>query len=322
MELQQLALNVGPRAIPFRLTVIAHRSWSSANVALGQTLGFPFRPRCEIGRGFNSERLGHTFSWGARRIISLAPGRPATEDPSSGRVTQPMSRPSHRSHPERQRGPSSGGGRGAGRCGPRGRRSAPARLLRPMRRTTDRSSRWPARRAASRTRPSRWSTAPSLRSICARTGARIPAWARSTCCRSSRSGMRRWLNASSLPVEWGPRSRSASGCPSFCTKPLSRARRGGGSRTSGADSSKGWRSKMADPEWTPDFGPSTPHPTAGAVAIGARRPLIAFNVNLKSDRVDIARLHRPRRARAIGRTRLASRRSECCCTSAASRRCR
>jgi glutamate formiminotransferase len=53
---------------------------------------------------------------------------------------------------------------------------------------------------------------------------------------------------------------------------------------------EGLASRMADPEWSPDFGPSIPHPTAGAVAIGARRPLIAFNVNLRSDRVDIARL--------------------------------
>jgi glutamate formiminotransferase / 5-formyltetrahydrofolate cyclo-ligase len=52
---------------------------------------------------------------------------------------------------------------------------------------------------------------------------------------------------------------------------------------------EGLAAKLADPEWTPDFGPSSPHPTAGAIAIGARRPLIAFNVNLRSDRVDIAR---------------------------------
>lgn len=47
--------------------------------------------------------------------------------------------------------------------------------------------------------------------------------------------------------------------------------------------------KLMRPEWQPDFGPSAPHPTAGAVAIGARRPLIAFNVNLESDRLEVAR---------------------------------
>jgi len=30
----------------------------------------------------------------------------------------------------------------------------------------------------------------------------------------------------------------------------------------------------------PDLGPHTPHPTAGAVAVGARPPLVAYNVNL------------------------------------------
>lgn len=40
--------------------------------------------------------------------------------------------------------------------------------------------------------------------------------------------------------------------------------------------------------WTPDFGPSKPHPTFGAVAIGARMPLCAFNVNLATDNLEIA----------------------------------
>ncbi|MEP7027866.1 MAG: glutamate formimidoyltransferase, partial [Candidatus Eisenbacteria bacterium] len=35
-----------------------------------------------------------------------------------------------------------------------------------------------------------------------------------------------------------------------------------------------------DPARTPDFGPNAIHATAGAVAIGARRPLVAFNANL------------------------------------------
>ncbi len=39
---------------------------------------------------------------------------------------------------------------------------------------------------------------------------------------------------------------------------------------------------------TPDFGPAHPHPTAGAVAIGARDYLIAFNVELKTDALDVA----------------------------------
>ena len=38
----------------------------------------------------------------------------------------------------------------------------------------------------------------------------------------------------------------------------------------------------------PDYGPRMVHPTAGATAVGARMPLIAFNVNLKSTDVTVA----------------------------------
>ena len=43
---------------------------------------------------------------------------------------------------------------------------------------------------------------------------------------------------------------------------------------------EGFAEKMKAPEWKPDFGPDAPHPTAGAVAVGARAPLIAYNINL------------------------------------------
>jgi glutamate formiminotransferase len=39
----------------------------------------------------------------------------------------------------------------------------------------------------------------------------------------------------------------------------------------------------------PDLGPSVPHPTAGAVVVGARGPLIAYNINLTTPDVRIAR---------------------------------
>ena len=51
---------------------------------------------------------------------------------------------------------------------------------------------------------------------------------------------------------------------------------------------EGLSRKMLLPEWQPDFGPSQPHPTAGAVAISARVPLIAYNVNLGTDNLEIA----------------------------------
>jgi glutamate formiminotransferase len=52
---------------------------------------------------------------------------------------------------------------------------------------------------------------------------------------------------------------------------------------------EGLPAKMAQPEWTPDFGPAAPHPTAGATVIGARMPLIAYNINLATDRLDVAK---------------------------------
>ncbi|HVI41209.1 MAG TPA: glutamate formimidoyltransferase, partial [Anaerovoracaceae bacterium] len=51
---------------------------------------------------------------------------------------------------------------------------------------------------------------------------------------------------------------------------------------------EGLAAKMKQPEWKPDFGPSAPHLTAGATAIGARMPLVAFNINLATDNIDIA----------------------------------
>jgi glutamate formiminotransferase len=52
---------------------------------------------------------------------------------------------------------------------------------------------------------------------------------------------------------------------------------------------EGLAAKMATPGWAPDFGPATPHPTAGATVIGARMPLIAYNINLTTDRLDVAK---------------------------------
>ena len=52
---------------------------------------------------------------------------------------------------------------------------------------------------------------------------------------------------------------------------------------------EGLPEKMADKSlWTPDFGPDAPHPTFGAVAVGARMPLCAYNVNLGTADLSIA----------------------------------
>lgn len=51
---------------------------------------------------------------------------------------------------------------------------------------------------------------------------------------------------------------------------------------------EGLAEKIKLPEWRPDYGPAEVHPTAGASVIGARMPLIAFNVNLNTSNMDIA----------------------------------
>ena len=52
---------------------------------------------------------------------------------------------------------------------------------------------------------------------------------------------------------------------------------------------EGLAAKMSSPDWRPDFGPASPHLSAGATVVGARMPLIAYNINLATDRLDVAR---------------------------------
>ena len=51
---------------------------------------------------------------------------------------------------------------------------------------------------------------------------------------------------------------------------------------------EGMGEKLQDPRWSPDFGDPCPHPTAGVTAVGARGPLIAFNVNLATEDITVA----------------------------------
>lgn len=51
---------------------------------------------------------------------------------------------------------------------------------------------------------------------------------------------------------------------------------------------EGMAEKIKQPEWKPDFGPAERHPTAGTVAVGARMPLVAYNVNLGTPDLAIA----------------------------------
>ena len=52
---------------------------------------------------------------------------------------------------------------------------------------------------------------------------------------------------------------------------------------------KGLSDRMNEELWSPDFGPAKPHPKAGISVIGVRKALIAFNINLKSEDILLAR---------------------------------
>ena len=51
---------------------------------------------------------------------------------------------------------------------------------------------------------------------------------------------------------------------------------------------EGLPAKMRDAKWKPDFGPAERHGTAGAVAVGARAFLVAYNVNLGTKDLAVA----------------------------------
>lgn len=51
---------------------------------------------------------------------------------------------------------------------------------------------------------------------------------------------------------------------------------------------EGFFEKINDERWKPDFGPSKMNEFSGCVAVGARFPLVAFNVNLGTDNIEVA----------------------------------
>lgn len=90
---------------------------------------------------------------------------------------------------------------------------------------------------------------------------------------AARSTARRVAERFSLPVYLYEEAATAPH-----RRPLEQVRRG---------RFEGLAAKMRTPEWVPDFGPPSPHPTFGAVAIGARRLLVAYNINLATDRLEV-----------------------------------
>ena len=92
----------------------------------------------------------------------------------------------------------------------------------------------------------------------------------------------------------GPRLRRPDRQPvrparSTCTRPRRAAPTGSSWPTSGAASTRASRSRSASEGRQPDFGPARMHPSAGAVAVGARPFLIAYNINLASNDLELAK---------------------------------
>lgn len=51
---------------------------------------------------------------------------------------------------------------------------------------------------------------------------------------------------------------------------------------------EGMKEKIKEDQWKPDFGEAKIHETAGVTAVGARMPLVAYNIDLDTENVDIA----------------------------------
>lgn len=51
---------------------------------------------------------------------------------------------------------------------------------------------------------------------------------------------------------------------------------------------EGMSEKLKEEDWAPDFGERKIHPTAGVTAVGARLPLVAYNIDLDTDNIEIA----------------------------------
>lgn len=85
----------------------------------------------------------------------------------------------------------------------------------------------------------------------------------------------RWVGEQGVPVYYYEEA---------ATRPERRAlpdvRRGG---------YEGLAERLATPEGAPDEGPAEFHPKTGAVVTGVRGPLLAFNVNLRTDDLELAR---------------------------------
>ena len=123
------------------------------------------------------------------------------------------------------------------------------------------------------------------------------------------------LGARPWPTAWRSRRRSAGRSPSgsACRCSCTKRRRARPARRSLEDIRRGefegLAAKMTRAGLGAGLRPVAPHPTAGATVIGARMPLIAYNINLATDRLDVAKTDRRGRPREQRRLAASSRRS-------------
>ncbi len=52
---------------------------------------------------------------------------------------------------------------------------------------------------------------------------------------------------------------------------------------------EGMPEKLMDPQWQPDYGKAEIHPRAGVTAVGARMPLVAYNIDLDTSNIEIGK---------------------------------
>ena len=124
------------------------------------------------------------------------------------------------------------------------------------------------------------------RSTCASTSASIRAWAPPTSSRSSRSHRSR---SSELRTRHELSRRASDPSSAFRSSSTASSAPGGGRRSSGAAGSTSSADASRRASSRPSHGPGRIDPRSGAVLVGARHALVAYNLELATDDVEVAR---------------------------------
>ncbi len=95
--------------------------------------------------------------------------------------------------------------------------------------------------------------------------------------------------AVALAQQAGRVDRRSRACPSTTTRRRPPVRSGSRCPTCAGGNTRVWRPRLATPEGAPDAGPAVFNERSGASIVGVRFPLIAFNVNLATSDLSIAR---------------------------------